>query len=263
MAQPTKPTGTRQQTSGVIRTIAILETLSKHRSINLESLAKETQIPKATLLRFLSTLVSLGYVYRNPNDLYSLTLKMFSIGSRGLEHLDLINLANPIAQKLCDSLGETVHMGVLEEDEAVYVLKKESSFTIRMYSRVGKSIPLYCTAIGKNLLGGFSEAELSSYLKRITLKRFTAKTINNTERLRAELATVRDQGWAMDNEEHEEGTLCIGAPIKDHSGATIAALSVSWPLFRYDDVDREQATEQILEAAATLSALFGYTEEEV
>jgi IclR family KDG regulon transcriptional repressor len=77
---------------------------------------------------------------------------MFSIGSHGLEHLDLINLAQPLAELLCENLGETVHMGILEDDHAVYVLKKESSYTLRMYSRVGKMIPLYCTAIGKILL---------------------------------------------------------------------------------------------------------------
>ncbi|MDD2395951.1 MAG: IclR family transcriptional regulator, partial [Sphaerochaeta sp.] len=171
----------KQQTSGVIRTIAILETLSRHQTINLESLAKETKLPKATLLRFLSTLVNLGYVYRDPSDLYSLTLKMFSVGSHGLEHIDLIQIANPIAQKLCEELGETVHMGVLEDDEAVYILKKESSFTIRMYSRVGKTIPLYCTAIGKILLSDMNERELASYLGKVNLKPFTPNTLRDSQ----------------------------------------------------------------------------------
>src|SRR5690554_6125431 len=170
-------------TSGVIRTITIMETLSRHQAINLESLSKETNLPKATLLRFLSTLVTLGYVYRDPHDLYSLTLKMFSVGSRGLEHLDLINLASPIAQNLCEELGETVHMGVLEEDSAVYVLKKESSYTIRMYSRVGKTIPLYCTAIGKILLSDFDEREYATYLKKVPLKPFTVNTLRESELL--------------------------------------------------------------------------------
>ncbi len=250
----------RQQTSGVIRTIAILEALSRHRAINLENLAKSTGLPKATLLRFLSTLVGLGYVHRDNADQYSLTLKMFSVGSRGLEHLDLINLANPIAQSLCDRLGETVHMGVLEEDEAVYVLKKESSFTIRMYSRVGKSIPLYCTAIGQVLLSGMDEGELSSYLNRVTLRPFTPNTIRDREQLAEELDLIRERGWAQDNEEHEMGTLCIGAPIKDYSGSVIAAMSVSWPMFRYNEEEEKRNANAIREASRTLSALFGHTE---
>ena len=199
MGKKTNPAGDKQQTSGVIRTIVILETLSKHQSINLEQLSKETGLPKATLLRFLSTLVNLGYVYRDNTDLYSLTLKMFSVGSRGLEHIDLIHVANPVAQKLCDELGETVHMGVLEEDNAVYVLKQE-------------------------------------------------------------LQQIRDRGWASDNEEHEMGTLCIGSPIKDYTGKVIAAMSVSWPLFRFNPEEQEHITKSILEACTNLSHLLGWEE---
>lgn len=246
-------------TSGVIRTITIMETLSRYQAINLESLSKETNLPKATLLRFLSTLVTLGYVYRDPHDLYSLTLKMFSVGSRGLEHLDLINLASPIAQNLCEELGETVHMGVLEEDSAVYVLKKESSYTIRMYSRVGKTIPLYCTAIGKILLADMDDEEISSYLDRTKLKAFTPNTFTTKEDLLSELNEVRKEDRAMDNEEHEMGTLCIGSPIRDHSGKVIAAMSVSWPLFRFEPEQAERMSQAIHEATDRISRLMGYT----
>ena len=252
------PQGDKQLTSGVVRTIAILETLSQYQHINLENLAKETKLPKATLLRFLSTLVSLGYVYRDPTDLYSLTLKLFSLGSHGLEHIDFISLANPVAQKLCAQLGETVHMGVLEGKTAVYVLKKESSFTIRMYSRVGKTIPLYCTAIGKVLLSDMSEHELQQYLGKVTLKPFTPNTIKDEQSLRFELEKVRTQGWASDDEEHEIGTLCIGAPIRDYTGKVIAAMSVSWPLFRFDPEDMKRFTASILAECNNLSKLLGW-----
>jgi len=250
--------GDKQLTSGVVRTIAIMETLSQYQHINLENLAKETKLPKATLLRFLSTLVSLGYVYRDPSDLYSLTLKLFSLGSHGLEHIDFISLANPVAQKLCTELGETVHMGVLEGKQAVYVLKKESSFTIRMYSRVGKTIPLYCTAIGKVLLSDMTERELQQYLGKVTLKPFTPNTIRDEHALRAELEKVRTQGWASDDEEHEMGTLCIGAPIKDYTGRAIAAMSVSWPLFRFDPEDKKRFVTSILAECNSLSKLLGW-----
>ena len=150
--------------SAVERTMLILETLSKAEAINLENMAKMTALPKATLLRFLSSLISLGYVYRDSADQYHLTLKMFMVGSRSLSHIDLVSTAKPFAKKLSQELGETVHMGILEDDEAVYVLKEESSYTLRMYSRVGKIIPLYCTAIGKVFLSEMSDEELDGYL---------------------------------------------------------------------------------------------------
>jgi IclR family KDG regulon transcriptional repressor len=248
----------KQQTSGVVRTIAILETLAHNQSSNLESLSKQTRLPKATLLRFLSTLVSLGYVYRDPYDRYSLTLKMFSIGSHGLEHIELINVAQPVAHKLCTQLGETVHMGVLEESRAVYVLKEESSFTIRMYSRVGKTIPLYCTAIGKVLLADMDEQAVREYLSEVQLKPFTPNTIKDPQELDAELQAVREQGWASDNEEHEAGTLCIGAPIRDYTGRVVAAMSVSWPLFRFNPEEKELIVESILTECNNLSMLLGW-----
>ena len=131
------------------RTMLILEQLSIHSSINLEDLAKECNLPKATLYRFLQTLISLGYVRRDKNDKYSLTLRMFSVGSTSLEHTDLLNIARPIAEELSEHTGETVHIGMLEKTRAVYVLKIESAHTIRMFSRVGTRIPLHCMAIGK------------------------------------------------------------------------------------------------------------------
>ena len=217
--------------SAVERTMLILETLSKAEAINLENMAKMTALPKATLLRFLSSLISLGYVYRDSADQYHLTLKMFMVGSRSLSHIDLVSTAKPFAKKLSQELGETVHMGILEDDEAVYVLKEESSYTLRMYSRVGKIIPLYCTAIGKVFLSEMSNEELDGYLSTHTLKPFTPKSLDESG-LRAELKEIRSRGWAIDREEHEENIVCIASPIRDYSGKAVAAISASWPVFR-------------------------------
>jgi len=244
--------------SAVSRTITVLETLSRCKAINLEQLAKETDLPKATLLRFLGTLSTLGYVHRDPYDQYSLTLKMFSVGSHSLEHLDLLRLARPIAEELVGTLGETVHMGILEDTSAVYVLKVESRYTIRMHSRVGKSIPLYCTAIGKMLLANLYKEARDDAIHRIKLVPFTPNTLKTQAALKKELAEIREAGWSMDREEHEEGVACICAPVRDHTGRTIAALSVSWPKFRFDSDKNAEYIAVIAEHAARLSSLMGY-----
>ena len=193
-----------KQMSAVIRTISILEALSKTDRINLENLAKETELPKATLLRFLSTLTSLGYVFRDGADMYHLTMKMFAVGSRSLKHIDLISTAIPFAKELSNDLGETVHMGILEDCNAVYVLKEESKYTLRMYSRVGKVIPLYCTAIGKVFLSEMSEDDKECYFRKTPLKPFTAKSIRTIAELKTELDEIKKRGWSIDDEEHEE-----------------------------------------------------------
>ena len=247
-----------KQMSAVQRTISILEALSRVESINLENLAKATGLPKATLLRFLSTLISLGYVMRDDGDLYHLTLKMFSTGSRSLSHIDLVTTAKPFAKNLARELGETVHMGILEGDTAVYVLKEESIYTLRMYSQVGKRIPLYCTAIGKIFLSEMSDEALDDYISGHPLKPFTPKSIRTEEALKEELRKTHERGWSIDDEEHEMNIKCIAAPVRDYSGRTVAAISVSWPLFRFEDCDQGKITGKIMEAAAELSSILGY-----
>lgn len=243
--------------SAVERTMLILETLSKAEAINLENMAKMTALPKATLLRFLSSLISLGYVYRDSADQYHLTLKMFMVGSRSLSHIDLVSTAKPFAKKLSQELGETVHMGILEDDEAVYVLKEESSYTLRMYSRVGKIIPLYCTAIGKVFLSEMSEEELDGYLSTHTLKPFTPKSLDESG-LRAELKEIHSRGWAIDREEHEENIVCIASPIRDYSGKAVAAISASWPVFRFSREDLDKNASLISETACEISSILGF-----
>ena len=252
-----------KQMSAVIRTISILEALSKTDRINLENLAKETELPKATLLRFLSTLTSLGYVFRDGADMYHLTMKMFAVGSRSLKHIDLISTAIPFAKELSNDLGETVHMGILEDCNAVYVLKEESKYTLRMYSRVGKVIPLYCTAIGKVFLSEMSEDDKECYFRKTPLKPFTAKSIRTiAERTIAELKTeldeIKKRGWSIDDEEHEENVVCIACPVRDNEGKAIASISVSWPTFRFEREILSEYADKIKDTALKLSRVLGY-----
>ncbi|MCY1153435.1 MAG: IclR family transcriptional regulator domain-containing protein [Pleomorphochaeta sp.] len=247
----------KMQLSAVNRTIVILETLSKIKKINLEQLAKKTNLPKPTLLRFLNSLISLGYVYKDNNDLYSLTLKMFSIGSNSLSHMNLIDVAVPFVDELCSYFKETVHMGILDEDHAVYILKRESSYTIRMYSRVGKRIPLYCTAIGKNLLSDLDKDEINDYINNTQFIPFTKNTLTKEE-LSSQLEVIKKQGWGEDDQEHEEGITCIGASIRDFSGKVVAALSVSWPIFRFKEKNKEEVVEKIVSTCDKISAQLGF-----
>ena len=243
-----------KQLSSVTRTFGILEQLARHKQINLERLAVETELPKPTLHRFLSTLVELGYVYKDLNDQYSLTLKMFSVGSRGLAHMELSKIAEPVAEQLRDTLGETVHMGILDEQYAMYIIKIESLYTIRMYSRVGKRIPLYCTSIGKVILAGLPQTRRKAMLDCMQLVRFTSSTISERVSLETELDAIIESGFAEDREEHEKGIRCIAVPVKDHEGNTVAGLSVSWPVFRFDEKEKEHYLIHLKQAGDGISA---------
>ena len=240
------------------RALAVLESLSRRRSAGLEELSRELGMAKPTVYRFLQTLHALGYARRDEGERWAMTLKTFNVGSRALDHLDLHSAALPVAEGLAEELGETVHMGVLEGDSAVYVLKIESKYTIRMFSRVGRRIPLYCTAIGKVLMAYSGVEERRVALEGVKLVAFTPNTITTRAALDAELEAVRATGYARDAEEHEEGIVCLGSPILDRDGAIAAALSVSWPIFRYERGREEDWAAAVVLAASKVSALLGY-----
>ncbi len=246
-----------EKMSAVERTLSILEALSEEEYSNLENLSKSTRLPKATLLRFLSSLIALGYVYRDNDDRYHLTLKMFSVGSKSLNHMDMVSDSYPFVKNLSKAIGETVHVGILEGNEAIYVLKEDSKFSIRMHSSVGRTIPLYCTAIGKIFLSQMSKERLEEYFKEVPLTPFTENSIKTRQALKEELEKIRNQGWAMDNQEHEENIICIACPVRDYSGKIVEALSVSWPLFRYEKAKFEDYLREIENTTSSISTMLG------
>ncbi|MEI6874634.1 MAG: IclR family transcriptional regulator, partial [Spirochaetota bacterium] len=188
---------------------------------------------------------------------WTLSLKMFNVGSRSLEHLDLVETARHPAAALAEALGETVHMGVPDEGSAVYVIKIESRYTIRMHSRVGRRVPLHCTAIGKSLLAWSGEVEREALIEKLALPAMTPFSIVDRAALRTELAEIRARGHAFDREEHEVGIRCIAAPIFNHEGEIVAAISASWPSFRYETVDESSSAARVVETARSISGMLG------
>ncbi len=246
--------------SAVSRAFVIVEKLALVSSSSLEELARTTRLAKPTVYRFLNTLRELGYVRKDDADRWFLTMKLFAVGSKALDHIELAKVARPVAERLSADLGETVHMGVLEEDdeEAVYVLKIESKYTIRMYSRVGKKIPLYCTAIGKTLLADLDGSARAVRIAATKLVPFTPRTLRDADALEAELDKIRVEGIACDAEEHELGISCLAAPVRDNSGRAVAAISASWPMFRFQEDRRAEYQARIKAAAAEISSVLGW-----
>jgi IclR family KDG regulon transcriptional repressor len=243
--------------SAALRTLAVLERLSEKRSVSLEDLSRDLGLAAPTVYRFLLTLQGQGYVRRDHDEGWTLTLKMFNVGSRSLDRLDLVESARHPAAALAEDLGETVHMGVLDGGSAVYVIKIESRYTIRMHSRVGRRVPLHCTAIGKTLLAWSPAAELEALLATMPLTAMTPATIVDKNALRAELGAIRERGFAFDREEHEEGIRCIAAPVFNHEGGIVAAISTSWPGFRYVLVDEAKAAARVAATAREVSSILG------
>ena len=241
--------------SAVVRTMAVLEALSEGGFFSFETLSERVGLAKPTLFRFLKTLKSLGYVTQSEDSKYSLSLKMLNVGSRALESMDLCEVSRNVIKRLAAHFKETVHLAIMVDEKVVYILKVESKYTIRMYSTIGKQAPLYCTSLGKSLLAWASNQQ--EIMDRINLVPDTKNTIITRQNLELELAKTRERGYSTDDEEHEADIHCLGAPIFDYSGSPIAAISVAWPIFRYDAAKEAQNALVIIKAANEISRLMG------
>lgn len=217
----------------VRRALLILKCFSLERpELGVSDLARELSLHKSTVHRLLTTLEGEGFVHQLPNSRYALSWKLFELGAavpawRGIRQL-VLNALNPLVA----STGETAHLAVLDGREVLYLEKVESAHRLRMPSAVGRRVPAHCTALGKALLASLDDQALQRILVQTPRKAFTSHTITDVEMLRAELRRIRTQGYAIDDEELEEGLTCVAALVHDGTGRTCAAISIAGPTSR-------------------------------
>jgi DNA-binding IclR family transcriptional regulator len=227
----------------------------------LDELAATVGVHKTTVLRLLRTLEEERFAYRDPDHRFHLGSRMFALAGAALEQRGVRGLAAPHLARLNEKTGQTVHLGVYEGGEVVYLDKYDSKHAIRMYSRIGLRMPLHCTAIAKVLLADLPEVQRRQVAESIEYTPHTANTITGPRELLAELDRVAAQGHAMDDAEHETFIRCVAAPIRGAAGRVVAAASISVP-----DVvlDRDQVLgllPDLLAATHAISADCGYEKE--
>jgi DNA-binding IclR family transcriptional regulator len=188
-------------------------------------------------------------------------MRLFELGSRAVARVDVRERAEPFLRRLVVETGETAHIALLSGGEMLSVINVESRKKLRTPTTVGGRTPVHCTAVGKAVLAYLPDHELELLLARLRFERFTRRTITTRRALRAELDRVRALGYAVDNEEIEEGLRCVGAPIRDSAGRVAAAISVAGPVFRMTDERLPELSRSVVEAARDLSADLGYSEE--
>jgi DNA-binding IclR family transcriptional regulator len=221
--------------TAILKAVKILDFLSsRHEPQSLSEISVGTGLNKATAYKLLETLQMVRYVEKNKDAGYRLGIGLAKLAYSSLQSLDIVQVATPFLEVLNEQTGETVHLGVLDRDEVVYVSKLESKQAVRMYSKVGNASPLYCTGIGKAILSTFSEERLSQYLDGRTFHRFTDSTITTAEGLRNEVNKIRQMGYSVDNCEHERDVRCIAVPLY-RDNRLYGAMSVSAPSYRMTD----------------------------
>lgn len=244
------------------RALAALAALAESTTeCSLAELCPTLGLHKSTTHRLMMVLEQHRLVVKNPDTgRYRLGLRLYELGSRAIDGLDLRGRARPYLDRLQERFGETVFFCILDEGQVFYVEKVESERSVRTACKVGSRAPAYCTAVGKAMLADLPEAEMAKIVRRWGLKAVTANTITTIPRLKAELKAVRSRGYAIDDEEKEEGLRCVGAVVRAHSRKLSAAMSISGPAFRMTKERIPEVGQALMQAAGDLSRELGYRE---
>lgn len=239
--------------SAADKTLVVLEALADHSRV--ADIAKSTALPKPTVHRILQTLVRHGFARTDGHGEYVGGPRILSLAGRFLQRLDIAEQVRPILRDLQERTAWTVHLALLSGDEAVYVAKLEGAQPYTLASRVGMSLRLHCTSIGKAVLATMPDDEVRALVARTGLPARTDHTITDVDALLADLAAVRTRGYAEDHEENEAGVRAVGAAVFDHTGEVFGAVSAAALL--YPDDPAGDRGEQVVSAAAAVSQALG------
>lgn len=211
--------------SAAEKTLSVLEALADHSRI--ADIADVSGLPKATVHRILQTLVQRGYARADGRGGYLGGPRILSLAGRFLQRLEVAEHVRPTLRDLQERTGWTVHLALLSGDEAVYVAKLEGVRPYHLASRVGMSLRLHCTSIGKAILAAMPDDDVRALVARTGLPARTPRTITDETALLTELADVRERGYAEDHEENEAGVRAVGAAVFDHTGEVVGGVSAA------------------------------------
>ena len=228
------------------------------RGLTAKQVASLSRLPVSTVHRFLANLVTAGFLNRDGEGTHSLGIACFSIGQAAVGQLDIRRLSLPYLRELNQQTRETIHLTVRHGLSAVYVEKLDSPEPLRIHSRIGAAVPLYCTAVGKVMLAYMPEDEQQRILPALNLQRQTSNSVGNLQELKTELYRVRKNGYASDLEENERHIRCVAAPIWDHTGSVQSSLSITAPTVRMPVARLRQLAPLIQRAGLQISAELGY-----
>ncbi len=241
------------------RAFAVLDLLGESDTpLGLAQVAASLQLHKSTAHRFLMVLERHHMVERTGTGKFRLGLRLFDLGNRAIEQYDLRDRAQPHLRRLVAETEETAHLCILEQARVIYIDKIEPARSVRMITRIGASNPVHCTSVGKAILAFLPEERIADIIRRTRFERFTHRTIANAEGLRAEIEKTRRRGYAVDDEELEEGLRCIAVPILDAQRQPVGAVSISGPSFRVTAQKLPAIANHLLHCVRGISADMGF-----
>ncbi len=245
-------------TQALSRGLAVLESLAgTDDGATLSDLATTMALPMPTVHRLLATLAHQGFVETGTNGAWRIGVNAFRTGSAFLSHRNLMAQALPRMDALMRQSGETSNLAVIDAGEAVFVAQSPCRELMRMSAKLGARAPLHASGVGKAMLAGMDADAFAYALGSRPMAKFTAQTIVTEERLLVDLASARQRGYAIDDEEHALGLRCVAAPIYDESARPWAALSLAGPTSRLTASRIDQLGQQVSTAARDITRALG------
>jgi DNA-binding IclR family transcriptional regulator len=250
-----------QSVPALEKALSILEMLAASRAgLSLPEIVKRSGLPKSSVHCILVTLQRQEYLYRNETTgRYMFGLKLFSLANMALSGLKLREQAVPYLYSLTQQTHLTTHMAILEQNEAVLVAKVTGPLASRLATWLGKRMEVHCTGLGKALIANLPEERLNELLRERALPRHNENTIVSPRRLKEDLANVAKRGYAIDDEEDEIGLRCLGAPILDHTGSVVAAISIAGTTAEVTEENVQELAGKLKHTAVSISRALGYS----
>lgn len=254
-----KPKVRRMRLSSVANSIRLTKAFSEGEyEMGISALAARLGLAKSTVHRLATTLVEYDILEQNrETGKYRLGLALFELGTLVRRKMDVMSEAQAQIHALADLSGETVQLAILDHLSVLYIRIRESRQAVRMSTGLGSRAPAHCTSVGKALLA-YQAPEVIQQVIDNGLQRYTPNTITEGPRLLEELASVRQKGYAIDDEEIESGLRCVAAPIRNHSGRVVAAISVAAPVQRMTKKNLQTTVPSVVAAAEAISRRLGY-----
>jgi len=245
------------------KALQILEGMTKIPApARLQDIARSLKMPQSTLLRFLNTFIDFGYVSQDQEtSCYYLTLKLAEIGSRVRDSFPFQNSLAKYVKQVAQKFNESASLCIEHNMQMVYVVTHDSpSHMLQTLHHIGHIAPMHATGVGKIHMLNYSDTKLAKLEEKFGLAKFTDNTITSIDSLKKEIAQIRRQGYALDNEECEEGIRCIAVSIRNFSNAVVAAISLSAPVTRLNKERTEQIIRFLKDISTEASKELGWTE---
>jgi len=250
---------TSGQVQSLSRALGILNLLAEHEGgLTLTAVTKGVALAPSTVHRLLTTLQHERFVrFNDARGTWQIGVQAFTVGSHFLRSRDLVATARPFMEELMQRSNETTNLAMSDDGEIVYLAQVESQQLMRALTKPGARVAMHCSGVGKALLSQMQEREVARILKYRGLPRLTDHTLTTMDALMQDLNRTRPEGYAIDDEEHELGLRCIGAPVFDENGKAMAAVSLSGPKLRITETRIAELAGMVVEISQKITKAYG------